>query len=369
MFYWLADLLYDPEGALSFLRLISYLSVRAILAFITAFGFSLIFGRRIILWLMRRGARETIRDYSDFLHEAKKGTPTMGGILLFLSIAIPALLWCNLSNKFIILVVGATFWFFLIGCWDDLQKLQGKDSDKGLSRIEKLLLQGLFGVIVGYLLFFTSWTPFPADIANAIFIPFMKAPILQLSWVTFLFVVFVILSISNAVNFADGLDGLAVVPASVVAGVYGIFAYVLGNTILSEYLLYPYIPGSGEMTVFCAAVMGGGLGFLWFNAYPAQVFMGDSGSIMLGGVLATMAVLLKQEFLFLIVGGIFLAEACSVLIQDRLGIARLGRRIFFRAPLHHSFQYRGMPETTVVVRFWIVSILLALIGLMTLKIR
>lgn len=369
MFYWLADILYDPEGTLSFLRLISYLSVRAILAFVTAFVFALFFGRRIILWLMKRGARETIRDYSDFVNESKKGTPTMGGILLFLSIIIPALCWCNLSNKYILLLAGATVWFFLIGCWDDLQKLRGRHSDKGLTRIEKLVLQGVFGILLGLLLFYSTWSPFPQDIASAIFVPFLKTPLLQIPWLTFLFVIFVVLSISNAVNFADGLDGLAVVPASVVAGVYGIFAYILGNTILSAYLLYPYMPGSGEMTVYCAAVMGGGLGFLWFNAYPAQVFMGDSGSIMLGGILATMAVLLKQEVLFIIIGGIFLAEACSVLIQDRLGIARLGRRIFFRAPLHHSFQYRGMPETTVVVRFWIVSILLALLGLVTLKIR
>jgi phospho-N-acetylmuramoyl-pentapeptide-transferase len=238
-----------------------------------------------------------------------------------------------------------------------------------MSRSQKLILQAIFGFFLGFVILSENMTPYPKSIMFNLYIPFFKGPVLNLSWFYLLFIVFVVMAISNAVNFADGLDGLAIVPASVVAAVFGVFAYILGRIDYSTYLLFEHIPKSGEITVFCASVMGAGLGFLWYNTYPAQVFMGDVGSQSLGGVIAVTAILIKQEFLFLIAGGIFLAEALSVLIQDRIGIAKLGRRIFFRAPLHHTFQYRGIAEPTVVVRFWIVSILLALASFATLKIR
>ncbi|MCK4965383.1 phospho-N-acetylmuramoyl-pentapeptide-transferase [bacterium] len=369
MSYYLYKLLYDPETTLSFFRLFGYLSFRSIFAFATAFFVSVIFGRKIIKYLLKKGLREHSREfYKEIAPVAKKGTPTMGGLLIIISILVPVFLWCNLENRFIQLLIGALFWFGAIGFIDDYLKIKSAKGDGGMSRTHKLILQIAFGIVLGILVLNKSTSPFPESIINHINIPFFKG-IVTMSWLYFFFIIFVVTSISNAVNFADGLDGLAVVPASVVAAVYGVFAYILGRVDYSSYLLFEHIPNCGEITVFCAAVAGAGLGFLWYNTYPAQIFMGDVGSQALGGVLAVTAILVKQEFLFLIAGGIFLAEALSVLIQDRIGIAKIGKRIFFRAPLHHTFQYRGTAEPAVVVRFWIISILLALASLATLKIR
>ena len=329
----------------------------------------LLFGRPIITWLLKKGIRENIRTYGDVTNPHKRGTPTMGGIIVAGAILVPVLFWANLGNRYTQVLIMALVWFSGIGALDDLLKIRNLQTDLGLSRKWKLLLQAIFGLGLGILIISSRWSPFPEGIAADIYLPFVKEAVINLGWGYIPFVIFTVMSISNAVNFADGLDGLAIVPASVTAAVYGIFAYILSNVNYSGYLLFYHFPGSGEATVFCAALIGAGLGFLWYNAYPAQIFMGDVGSLMLGGTIASMAVLLKQEFLFLIVGGIFLAEAFSVLLQDRIGIAWLGRRLMYRAPLHHTFQHRGIPETTVVVRFWIISVVLALIGLATLKIR
>jgi len=369
MSYLIFELFYSEEGTLSFLRLLSYISFRAILAFVAAFIISLLFGKRTINALLKNGIREEVREYEGITSRTKKGTPTMGGLLIIVSILIPVILCCNLASRYVQLLILALVWFGLIGAWDDLLKIKHEKSDKGLSRSRKLLLQGLFGLIFGFILLHKSTTPYDETIIFNLYVPFYKKALLNLGWFYLPFIIFVIISIANAVNFADGLDGLAIVPATTTAAVYGVFAYVLGNFNYSNYLLFNFFNGSGEITVFCAAVIGAGLGFLWYNAYPAQIFMGDTGSQALGGLIASMAILIKQEFLFLIAGGIFLAEAFSVLIQDRIGIGWLGRRLFYRAPLHHSFQHRGIAETTVVVRFWIISIFLALLSVVTLKVR
>ncbi len=370
MAFYLYKLLYSPESSLSFLRLFNYLSFRSILAFATAFFVSVIFGRKIINYLLKKGSREYSREYHEELTtSSKNGTPTMGGILLIISIIIPVFFWCDISNKFIQLLIFAIFWFGGIGFIDDYLKIKHKQSDSGLSRLCKLALQAVFGVLLGVVLLSKGISPYEESFMSNLYIPFFKNSILSNSWFYFLFIVFVVMAISNAVNFADGLDGLAIVPSSVVGAVYGVYAYILGRVDFSSYLLFDHIPKSGEITVFCAAVIGGGLGFLWYNTYPAKIFMGDVGSQALGGIIAVTAILIKQEFLFLIAGGIFLAEALSVLIQDRIGIALIGRRIFYRAPLHHTFQYKGIAEPTVVVRFWIISILLALASFAALKIR
>ena len=370
MAYYLYKWLYDPETVFSFLRLLSYLSFRSIIAFVTAFFVSIIFGRRIINYLLKKDIREYSREYNEeIVSPSKNGTPTMGGFIIIISIIIPVILWCDLANMFIQLLILTIFWFSGIGFIDDYLKIKKRESDKGLSRLNKLILQAIFGIFLGFVLLNKNITPYPESIIFNLYLPFFKEAVLNLSWFYLIFIVFVVMAISNAVNFADGLDGLAVVPASVVVAVYGVFAYILGRVDFSSYLLFEHIPNSGEIAVFCASVMGAGLGFLWYNAYPAQVFMGDIGSQSLGGIIAVTAILIKQEFLFLIAGGIFLAEAFSVLIQDRIGIAAIGRRIFYRAPLHHAFQYRGVAEPAVVVRFWIIAILLALVSFATLKIR
>jgi len=369
MGYFCFEVFYSNEGLLSFLRLFQYISFRASFAFLTSFLVALIFGRKIITQLYRAGSRETGRETTDAVIQDKRGTPTMGGLIIVLSIGVSVLTWCNLKSEFVLWSLAAVVYFGLIGFTDDMLKLKSQSSDKGLSRSKKLLLQGLFGLVFGLFIFSESMTPFPGDIITQLYLPFFKNPVIDLSWVYIPFAIFVLLSISNAVNFADGLDGLAIVPSCTTIGVYGLFAYIIGNAVYSEYLLFEWMPGTGELTIFSAAVIGAGLGFLWFNAYPAQVFMGDTGSQALGGLIGTVAILLKQEFLFLMAGGIFLAEAVSVLLQDRIGIARIGRRLFYRAPLHHSIQHRGIAESTVVVRFWIVSIMLALLSIVTIKIR
>ncbi len=369
MGYLFYELFFTEEGPLSFLRLFQYISFRAGFAFITSFLIALVFGRKIITRLYRQGSRETARKVTDVVIQDKRGTPTMGGLIIIISIGVSALLWCNLKSEYVLWSLLAMTYFGLIGAMDDRKKLQAQSSEVGLSRSKKLILQGLFGLVFGLIIFWDVTTPFPRDIMSSVFVPFFKNPIIDLSWFYIPFAIFIILSISNAVNFADGLDGLAIVPACTTVGVYGVYAYIIGNAVYSDYLLFNWMPGTGELTILSAAVIGAGLGFLWFNAYPAQVFMGDTGSQALGGMIATIAILLKQEFLFLIAGGIFLAEAVSVLLQDRIGIARIGRRFFYRAPLHHSIQYRGIAEPTVVVRFWIISILLALLSIVIIKIR
>jgi phospho-N-acetylmuramoyl-pentapeptide-transferase len=369
MLYHLISYFFDTVDALSFLRLFQYLSFRAICAALTAFGISLVMGEWVIRTLYIKGIRDNPRAYGMISTSSKAGTPVMGGLLIILAIFASTLLWCDLLNRFTGIFFLALVWFTVLGTLDDYRKIRHQDSDRGLSQTVKLFFQGLYGVVLGVIFLTPALSPVPAAFASQLYLPSFKTPLLDLGWWYLPFIVFVVVSIANAVNFADGLDGLSIVPVSFVIGVYGVFAYVIGNAIYSDYLQFFYLPGSGELTVICAAIFGASLGFLWYNAYPAQVFMGDVGSMTLGGIVGTLAVLLKQEFLFLIVGGIFVVEAFSVLIQEKIGINWLGRRIFYRAPIHDTFQYRGMAETKVVIRFWIVAGILALIGLSTLKIR
>ena len=384
MIYYLCKYVLEPLEGLEWTRLASYISFRSIVAAITAFLLILVLGNRLIRLLYLRGARDTMYDYGFTDPESKRDTPTMGGILIMGAVSLAILLWSDLTNPFVQWVLWAILWFGAIGFIDDHLKVKHKDSRKGLSQITKLSLQTLFAVVFMLIYLSDFASPLSAErikllqgaagvtAENYKFylqLPFYKYPVLDLSWFYLPFGVFVILAISNSVNFADGLDGLAIVPTSLTAGVYGLFAYIIGNSIHSKTLLFTHIVGSGELSIILAALVGAGLGFLWFNAFPAQIFMGDTGSMMLGGVLAVVAIMIKQEFLFILAGGIFVAEGASVLIQDKIGIGLLGRRIFHRAPIHHNYQHLGLAETKVVVRFWIVGIILTLLSLATIKIR
>ncbi len=370
MFYALYNWFYDPEGPLSFFRLFNYLSTRAIFAVITSFSFTLLAGRPLIRLLYRRGIRDTQREEILGIETEKKaGTPTMGGVIIVSATLLSTLLWCDLTNGFILLLLFASLWFFCLGFLDDSLKIRHRDSNKGLSRSKKYLGQISYALIFGVFFLWPATSPLPADIVSKLYIPFYKHPIVDLSWGYLAVILLFILYAANAINFADGMDGLAVVPSAYAVAVYAVFAYVLGNANYSQYLMFDFLPGAGEATIFCAGLLGACVGFLWYNSYPAEVFMGDTGSMFLGGVIGTLMILLKQEILFILVGGIFLAEILSVALQDWIGIQRVGRRFIYRAPIHHSFKYQGLAETKVTVRLWIVSGILALIGLASLKIR
>ena len=384
MIYYLCKYVLEPVRGFDWTRLASYISFRSILAAMTAFLLILLLGNRMIRFLYLRGAKDTLHDYGFSDPESKRGTPTMGGTLIVGAVLLAVFLWSDPANPFVQWVVAAMLWFGGIGFYDDYLKVKHKDSLMGLSQVTKLGLQTLFAVVfmVFYLNDYTSplsaerirllqdtGAVTPDNYKFFLQVPFYKFPVVNLSWFYLPFGVFVILAISNSVNFADGLDGLAIVPASLTAGVYGLFSYIIGNSIYSKTLLFTHIVGSGELSIILAALVGAGMGFLWFNAFPAQVFMGDTGSMALGGVLAVVSIMLKHEFLFLLAGGIFVAEGASVLIQEKIGIGLLGRRIFHRAPIHHNYQHFGIAETKVVVRFWIVGIILMLLSLATIKIR
>jgi len=369
MFYYLSFLSQD-YSFLSFFRLFDSISFRSIGAMITALLVSLFFGNGIIKWLYRKGIRDVVRDYGSIGVSDKKGTPVMGGLILILSLVASILLWSDLSSMFSLIPLSAILWYGLIGAKDDIDKIRYKNSDKGMSQLTKIMLQGIFALALAWILTNDGLSPFPEGIATKLSIPYMKGSFfIDLGFFYIIFVLITMLSISNAVNFADGLDGLVTVPSIVTGGVYGVFAYLIGNAVYSKYLLFDFIPGTGELAIIMAALFGAGLGFLWYNCYPATVFMGDTGSMAIGGLLGVTVILVKQELLFIVAGGIFVAEALSVLIQEKIGINRLGRRIFFRAPIHHTFQFKGMAETKIVQRFWIVSIILALISLASIKIR
>jgi len=365
VFYWLSEVIQDAGGP----ALFKYLTARSVFAVISAFLITLLVGRPLINALYRRGYRSAERSYGDINTASKAGTPVMGGVLLLIAGLGSAALWCDLRNAFVLALFAASLWFAAMGALDDLLKVRLKDSDKGLSRPAKYFGQILFGLALGLIVVHEHTTPLPAELASELHVPFYKHALLDLGWIYVALIVVMIVYSANAVNFADGMDGLAIVPSFFVLVVLGVFGYVLGNVKLTEYLFYPYIPGAGEVAVFCSALGGAALGFLWFNAHPAEVFMGDTGSLFLGGAMGTSAVLLKQEVLFIIAGGIFAAEILSTAIQEWLGLGLLRRRIFARAPIHHTFAHRGLAETKVVVRFWIVSAILAALSIATLKIR
>ncbi|RVU44270.1 phospho-N-acetylmuramoyl-pentapeptide-transferase [Rubrivivax rivuli] len=380
-----------PEH-LGFLRVFQYITFRAVLAAMTSLLIGLAFGPWVIRKLTEMKIGQPIREYGVQAHLGKKGTPTMGGVLVLIGIGVSTLLWFDWSNRFVWVVMLVTFGFGAIGWVDDYRKVVNKDPE-GMRSREKFFWQSLIGLIAAlYLAFsvsetnalrtlqlffdwvasgFSNTLPPKADLM----VPFFKTVSYPLGVFGFIFLSwFVIVGCSNAVNFTDGLDGLAIMPVVMVGSALGVFAYVVGNVNFSRYLLFPYIPGAGELLIFCAAMAGAGLAFLWFNTSPAQVFMGDVGALSLGGALGTIAVITRQEIVLGIMGGIFVAEALSVMIQ--VGWFKYtkkkygeGRRIFLMAPLHHHFEKKGWAETQVVVRFWIITMLLCLVGLASLKLR
>jgi len=361
----LYHLLYPLHGILSFFNIFRYITFRAAMATITAFLISVILGPIIIKFLTRLKIGENIRKEDSAklyeLHSGKQDTPTMGGILILLAILSATLLWADIFNRYIILVLFSTVWLGVTGFIDDYLKHIRKKS-KGLTAASKFTSQIILGLVLGIILLATAQNSTKIDV------PFLKNVSLELGIFYILFVIIVITGSSNAVNLTDGLDGLAIGIVIMVAVAFSVLSYVSGNIKFSSYLFIPYIKGSGELTVFCASILGAGLGFLWFNCYPASIFMGDVGSLALGGALGTIALLIKKELLLVIVGGIFVLEALSVIVQ--VASFRLTKKRIFRiAPLHHHFQFLGWPETKVIIRFWILAALLSLFTIVTLKIR
>ena len=368
MIYYLGTYLHDHIEALSFLRLVDSISFRAIAGAITALLLNILFGGRVILFFYRKGQRDVPRDYAT-LPATSNQAKTYGGGLIVAAILLSVLLWCKLDSSFVLLCLGAVIWFAALGGIDDFMKVRHRSSDRGLSEPAKLVLQFIYGLAFGLIYVIEEISPLPSGLATELYLPFFKNPVFDLSWGYVPFIIFTIVAIANAVNLADGIDGLAVVPVSFAVAVLGVFAYVSSHARISAFLIFPFMPGVGEVAIICSIVFGACLGFLWFNCYPANVIMGDTGSMALGGLLGTVAVLVKQEFLFLIVGGVFVGEAFSSLVQDKVGVRWLGRRFFERAPVHDHFRMRGLADTKIVIRFWIVAGILALCGLATLKIR
>ncbi len=358
----LYHLLYPLHTLFSVLNVFRYITFRTIYASLTAFFICFFLGPWVIEKLTRMQVGQYIRDDGPQSHLGKAGTPTMGGVLIVGSITISTLLWSDLSTPFIWIALLVLVGFGFIGFVDDYL-MQIKKQSKGLSVRGKLALQAVLALAAGFLV---CGTP---NFSTEVTVPFFKNLSPDLGWGYAVFAMLVIVGASNAVNLTDGLDGLAIGPMSIAAATYMIFAYVAGHARIANYLQLTYVPGSGELTVFCGAIAGAGLGFLWFNAYPAQVFMGDTGSLSLGAALGVIAVITKQEILLVLVGGLFVIEALSVIFQVGFFKMTHGRRIFRMAPLHHHFELKGWPEPKVIVRFWIIAIALALMALSTLKLR
>jgi phospho-N-acetylmuramoyl-pentapeptide-transferase len=360
MFLWLAEILQGVDRVFS---IFEYITLRSIFSVLTSLVISLAVGPFLIRSLIKRQIGQSIRDDGPQSHLDKSGTPTMGGVLIVISIVVTTLLWSDLSNKYVWLCVLCLMSYALIGWYDDYQKvLHG--SSKGLSAAGKFSLQTLLGFVFAIVIYVTA-----TDKSELLYIvPIFKDVVIDLGMFYILFTVLVIVGSSNAVNLTDGLDGLAIMPTVLVSGALGAVAYMAGHVNLAEYLSIPYIRNVGEITVFLAAIVGSGLGFLWFNTYPAQVFMGDIGALSLGAALGIVAVLIRQEFLLFIMGGVFVIEAVSVILQVA-SFKLLGRRIFRMAPLHHHFELKGWPEPKVIVRFWIITVILVLVGMAMLKVR
>ena len=357
----LYHLFYPLATSLHFFNVFKYLTFRTIYAVITALVVSFLLGPWMIRKLEALQAKQVIRTDGPESHLKKQGTPTMGGLLILASVIIPTLLWADLANIYVwlaLLIIGG---FGLIGFVDDYRKIVKKNT-KGLSPRQKIFWQAFLGALVG--LFLVNVPGFSTELT----VPFFKNIHPDLGWFYVPFVMLVIVGASNAVNLTDGLDGLAIGPVAINAGTFMLFTYIVGNVKLSSYLQIPYVAGVGELSVLCGAMVGAGLGFLWYNAYPAEVFMGDVGSLALGGGLGTLAVITKQEILLVIVGGIFVVEALSVIFQVGSYKYR-GKRIFRMAPIHHHFELKGVAEPKIIVRFWIITIILALVAISTLKIR
>jgi phospho-N-acetylmuramoyl-pentapeptide-transferase len=356
----LADWLDQYLGAF---RVFQYLTLRAILGVLTALLIALLVGPAMIRRLSRYNIGQSIRDDGPQSHFSKAGTPTMGGALILVAVAVSTLLWADLSNRYVWVVLAVTMAFGVIGFVDDYKKLVLRNS-KGLSAKHKYLWQSVFGFGAAWFLFHSA--SLPAE--TQLIVPFFKSVALNMGWLYIVLAYFVIVGTSNAVNLTDGLDGLAIMPTVMVGGALGIFAYASGNAHFAEYLAIPHLPKSGELVVFCGSLVGAGLGFLWFNAYPAQVFMGDVGALALGAALGVLAVMVRQEIVLMIMGGVFVMETVSVMLQV-LSFKLTGKRIFRMAPIHHHFELKGWPEPRVIVRFWIITVVLVLCGLATLKLR
>jgi phospho-N-acetylmuramoyl-pentapeptide-transferase len=342
----------------------NYITLRAVLATLTALVISFIVGPAMIRQLTAYKIGQAVRDDGPKTHLTKAGTPTMGGALIVVSIVITSLLWADLTNRYVWVVLIVTLGFGAIGWIDDYRKVVRRDP-KGLSARAKFFWQSMFGVAAAIYLVHMATLPAQTDLI----VPFFKQVAYPLGMTGFVIVTyFVIVGTSNAVNLTDGLDGLAILPTVMVGSALGVFAYVAGHAVFSRYLGFPHIPGAGELTVLCAAMAGAGLAFLWFNAYPAEVFMGDVGALALGAMLGTVAVIVRQEIVLFIMGGVFVVETLSVMLQ--VGSFKLtGKRIFRMAPLHHHYELKGWKENQVVVRFWIITMMLVLVGLSTLKLR
>jgi len=341
----------------------TYITMRAIMSALTALVISLFMGPLMIRRLSVRQIGQTVRTDGPETHLPKAGTPTMGGALILVAILASTLLWSDLTTEYVWIVVAVTLAFGLIGFVDDYKKLVLKDP-AGLSAGRKIFWQSVSALAIAVVLYWLADQPYE----TALLIPFLKGIAVPLGLLYILLTYLVIVGTSNAVNLTDGLDGLAIMPAVLVGGALGIFGYATGNTIYSDYLDIPYIVGAGEMLVFCSALAGAGLGFLWFNTYPAQVFMGDIGALALGAALGTVAVIVRQEIVLAIMGGLFVIETLSVIIQVA-SFKLTGRRIFRMAPLHHHYELKGWAEPKVIVRFWIITVILVLVGLSSLKLR
>jgi len=340
-----------------------YLSLRGILGVLTALALSLWMGPWLIRLLQLRQIGQAVRTDGPQTHLSKSGTPTMGGALILSAIAISTLLWADLANRYVWVVLAVTLLFGAIGWVDDYRKVIEKNS-RGLPSRWKYFWQSVFGLGAAIFLYMTAQTP----VETTLILPLLKNIEIPLGIGFVVLTYFVIVGSSNAVNLTDGLDGLAIMPTVMVGGALGIFCYLSGNVNFADYLLIPYIPGAGELIVFCGALIGAGLGFLWFNTYPAQVFMGDVGALALGAALGTIAVIVRQEVVLFIMGGVFVMETLSVMIQVA-SFKLTGKRVFRMAPIHHHFELKGWPEPRVIVRFWIITVILVLVGLATLKLR
>ena len=358
------NFLYDYVGDYTFLNIFKYLTFRSGAAFITSILISFLAGPHIINFLKKKQKiGQPIReDGPKWQIEAKKGTPTMGGTMILLAVISSTLLWADINNKYIWLILFVTFSFGLIGFIDDYIKLS-RNSYKGLSSLLKVIFQIIISLIFTVTLFNIS-----EEVNTSLTFPVFKKLIIDLGYFWFVFTVLVVVGSSNAVNLTDGLDGLAIVPIIIVVSTFAIISYLVGNSIFSNYLNLIYIDGVGEITIFCSALVGAGLGFLWFNAPPAKVFMGDTGSLSAGGSIGAISVMTKNEILLVMAGGLFVLEAISVIVQV-VSYKLTKRRVFRMAPLHHHFEQKGWSESTIVIRFWIISIILAMASLVTLKIR
>lgn len=360
MLVWLAEILVHH---FSVFNVFSYLTFRAIVGLLTALAIALWMGPRLIAYLQKMQIGQVVRDVGPESHFSKRGTPTMGGILILFSISISVLLWARLDNPYVWCVLLVLVGYGLVGFADDYLKVVRKNS-RGLIARWKYFWQSVIALVVAFSMYAVgNDTP-----ATQLVVPFFKDVMPQLGMLYILLAYFVIVGTSNAVNLTDGLDGLAIMPTVFVAAGFALVAWATGNVNFASYLHIPFLPHAGELVIVCTAIVGAGLGFLWFNTYPAQVFMGDVGSLALGGALGTIAVLLRQEFLLVIMGGVFVVETLSVILQVSSFKLR-GQRIFRMAPIHHHYELKGWPEPRVIVRFWIISLMLVLIGLATLKVR